>query len=371
MMTEIEAKKPHPVPKWVWAGLAGLVIVMMGLVVVWGNGRSGQTIPSGSIIYLGWVEDEQVNQLYLVHPNEGEPIRLTETTQGITSFAVSPDGTLVAYSVATDDGNADIWLMNADGSKQKTLLACETALCMRPVWAADNRRVIVERRLLSGEGVPPEAPHLWWLDTQTGETLPVFADAKQTGMGAGLSPDNEWLSYTVPEAQEIRVTHLATGESISAFSQTGEPAVWYPDGEALLISDMVFQGESFSQHLFKLDLASAELTNISGEEIGTNDGLPVFSPNGEWVVFGRKKPRAPMGKQLWLMRPDGSEAISLTEDADVHFNNPGWSPDGTQLVVQGFNQAAPELAPALWVVDVETGEMAALVSPGILPVWLP
>jgi Tol biopolymer transport system component len=78
-----------------------------------------------------------------------------------------------------------------------------------------------------------------------------------------------------------------------------------------------------------------------------------------------------MGKQLWLMRPDGSEAISLTEDADVHFNNPGWSPDGTQLVVQGFNQAAPELAPALWVVDVETGEMAALVSPGILPVWLP
>ena len=371
MMTDIEAKKRHPISKWVWVVLAGTVVVMMGLVVAWGNGRFRQTTPSGSIMYLGWAEDEQVNQLYLIHPNEGEPTRLTETTQGITSFAVSPDGTQVAYSVATEDGDIDIWLMNAGGSKQKLLWTCETALCTRPVWAADNRRVIVERRLLSGEGASPDAPQLWWLDTQTGETLPVFADANRTGMGAGLSPDNEWLSYTVPEAQEIRATHLETGESISAVSQTGEPAVWYPDGEALLISDMVFQGESFSQHLFKLDLESAELTNISGEEIGTNDGLPVFSPNGEWVVFGRKKPRAPMGKQFWLMRPDGSDPISLTEDADLHYNNPAWSPDGTQLAVQVFNQIEPELDQALWLVDVETGEMEALVSPGILPVWLP
>lgn len=374
-MTETEAveneeKKPHALPKWVWVVLGGVGVLIVGLVV-WGNGRFPKPSTSESIIYLGWEEGEPVNQLYLVHPDEGAPIRLTETTQGITSFAVSPDSTQVAYSVATEDGDIDIWLMNIDGSNQKQLWACGTALCTHPVWAADNRRVIVERRLLSGEGASPEAPQLWWLDTQTGETLPVFADAKQTGMGARLSPDNQWLSYTVPEAQEIRVTQLETGESISALSQTGESAVWYPDGKALLMSDMVFQGESFSQHLFNLDLESAALTNISGEEIGTNDGLPVFSPDGEWIVFGRKKPRAPMGKQLWLMHPDGSDPIGLTEDATMHYNNPAWSPDGTKIVMQSFNQAEPEADPGLWLVDVETGELEALVSPGILPVWLP
>ncbi len=374
-MTETEAveneeKKPHAIPKWVWVVLGGVGLLIIGLLV-WGNGRFSKPSTSENIIYLGWKEGEQVNQLYLVHPEEGTPKRLTETMQGITSFAVSPDGTQVAYSVATEDGDIDIWLMNTDGSKQKQLWTCETALCTHPVWAADNRRVIVERRQLFGEGAPPEAPQLWWLDTQTGETLPVFADAKQTGMGARLSPDNQWLSYTVPEAQEIRVTQLETGESISALSQTGEPAVWFPDGKALLMSDMVYQGESFSQHLFNLDLESAALKNISGEEIGTNDGLPVFSPDGEWIAFGRKKPRAPMGKQLWLMHPDGSDPIGLTEDANMHYNNPAWSPDGTKIVMQSFNQAEPEADPSLWLVDVETGELEALVSPGILPVWLP
>jgi Tol biopolymer transport system component len=225
--------------------------------------------------------------------------------------------------------------------------------------------------MLSGDGTHPEEPQLWWLDTQTGESLPVFADANQTGFGASLSPDNQWLSYIVPEAQEIRVTHLETGEHISAPNQTGESSVWHPDGQSLMMSDMWFQGESFSQHLFNMDLDTAELINISGEQVTTNDSLPVFSPNGEWVAFGRKKPRAPMGKQLWLMRPDGSEPISITENADMHYNNPAWSPDGTQIVMQGFNQAEPNSFPMLWVVDVETEELEALVSPGIQPVWLP
>lgn len=368
-MTETEKSRTNRIPKLVWWVLAGVAVLMIGLV--WWNGRSATTTTNSHILYLGWEEDEQVNQLYLTHPDNNQPIRLTEVTHGVTSFAASPDSTKVAYSVATEDGDIDIWLMNTDGTKQKRLWACQTALCTRPIWASDNRRLIVERRLLSGDGTHPEAPQLWWLDTQTGESLPVFADTNETGLGARLSPDNRWLSYIVPEAQEIRVTHLETGESISAPSQTGEPPVWHPNGEALMMSDMWFQGESFSQHLFNINLNTAELINISGEELETNDGLPVFSPDGEWVAFGRKKPRAPMGKQLWLMRPDGSDSIGITENADFHYNNPTWSPDGTQIVVQGFHQAEPDSFPMLWLVDVETGELEALASPGIQPLWLP
>jgi len=368
-MDEKEKTKSYHIPKLAWGVLGGLTVLVIGLV--WWNGRSASTNTSGNIIYLSWEEDEQINQLYIVDPDNNQPSRMTETPYGVTSFAVSPDSTKVAYSVATEDDNIDIWLMNTDGTKQEQLWACQTALCTRPVWASDNRRLIVERRMMPGEGLHPEAPQLWWLDTQTREALPVFSDDNQTGFGARLSPDNEWLSYIVPEAQEIRATHLETGETISAPSQTGEPAVWHLNGETLMISDMWFQGESFSQHLFNINLANTELTNISGEDLETNDSLPVFSPDGEWVAIGRKKPRAPMGKQLWLMRPDASEPTSLTENADIHYNNPAWSPDGTQLVVQGFLQTAPESLPKLLLVDVETGELKELVSPGIQPAWLP
>jgi Tol biopolymer transport system component len=103
----------------------------------------------------------------------------------------------------------------------------------------------------------------------------------------------------------------------------------------------------------------------------TNDGLPVFSPDGEWLAFGRKKPRAPMGKQLWLMRPDGSDSRAITENADIHYNNPTWSPDGAQLAVQGYALAEPEASPVVWLVDVESGELEKLTAPGLQPVWLP
>lgn len=368
-MAEKEEQKTVTIPKWVWLILAGFGVLVVGLV--WWNGRSPAPATSGNIMYLGWQGDEVINQLYLIDPDVGEPYQITDMPQGITHFSISPDGSQVAYSAVNEDDTIGIWIMNVDGTKQKKLWSCPDALCIRPVWAGDGRRLIVERRALSGSGDHPSAPQLWWLDAQTGESLLVFADDTQTGYGARLSPDDQWLSYIVPEAQEIQIAHLQTGESITAPSQTGEPAVWYPDGQALLISDIWFQHEAFSQHFFNIDLNSAALTNISGEDVETNDSLPVFSPDGEWVAFGRKKPRAPMGKQLWLMRPDGSDSRSLTEDSDMHHNNPSWSPDGNQIVVQGFLQTEPNSSPGLWLVDVESGDLEELASPGIQPVWLP
>jgi hypothetical protein len=40
-------------------------------------------------------------------------------------------------------------------------------------------------------------------------------------------------------------------------------------------------------------------------------------------------------------------------------------------VVQGFLQTEPNSSPGLWVVDVESGDLEELASPGIQPVWLP
>ena len=363
--------RPYHIPKLIWLVLAGTGVLMIGLVW-WGwHGRSAPVTTSDNILYLGWEEGESINQLYIVNPDGGDPVKLTDTPHGIVDYAVSPDGAQIAYSVANEDSSVDVWLMNSDGKKQKRVWTCENALCTRPVWAADGRRLIVERRALSESGAPSGMPQLWWLDTQTGETLSAFAVADQTGFGAQLSPDDQGLSYIVPEAQEIRVTHLETGESIIIPSQTGETAVWHPNGESLLTSDIRFQGEEFSHHLFSVDLESAELTNISGADLVTNDGLPVFSPDGKWIAFGRKKPRTPMGKQLWLMRPDGSEAAAITEDAEIHYNNPAWSPDGAQIVVQGYYLAEPEASPTLWLVDVAAGELEELVSPGTQPTWLP
>lgn len=373
--------QPSPVSSPRFTRFDGVVLAVIGsallltlLLTWWQQGTNLPTFAESEnprILYLGWAEGEDSNQLYVINPDGSGQKRLTDEPLGVSDFAVSPDGTMIAYSAMNEDGSVDLWQMDAAGNRRKQLLACPEAACSQAEWAPDGRRLVYERRTIPVLGAPPGTPRLWWLDTQTGETISVFQDNQWLGLGAEISPNGRFLSYISPINQEIQVYDMETGDSIAIPSKTGEPGVWSPDSQTLLISEIQFQGEQFSTHLFSTDLESAVLTNISGEETESNDGLPVFSPDGEWLAFGRKKPRAPMGKQLWLMRPDGSEARGITENADIHYNNPAWSPDGAQIVMQGYALAEPQAAPVLWLVDVANGKLAELTSPGIQPVWLP
>ncbi|PIE81923.1 MAG: hypothetical protein CSA11_02075 [Chloroflexi bacterium] len=357
----------------VWL-VVGSALLLALLLAFWQRDMALPTFAESEeprILFLGWEEERDFNQLYVVNPDGSGRERLTNAARGVSDFAVSPEGTTIAYTVVNEDGTVDLWQMDADGRRQRRLLACEAATCTKPEWAPDGRRLVYQRRNIPEPGAPPATPRLWWLDTQTGETISIFQDNQWLGHGARISPNGRYLSYISPLNQEIHVYEIETGESLVIPSKTGEPGVWSPDSSSLLISDMQFEGEQFAIHLFSTNLDNAELTNISGEGLETNDSFPVFSPDGTWLAFGRKKPQAPMGKQLWLMRPDGSEATAITENADIHYNNPTWSPDGSQIVVQGYFLTEPEAEPHLWLVNVETREIEEMEVAGIQPAWLP
>ena len=57
----------------------------------------------------------------------------------------------------------------------------------------------------------------------------------------------------------------------------------------------------------------------SGEQrvsgIEAEESEPAWSPDGTWIAYVRRTPGTP-AKELWLMRPDGSERRALTKLAD-------------------------------------------------------
>jgi Tol biopolymer transport system component len=63
--------------------------------------------------------------------------------------------------------------------------------------------------------------------------------------------------------------------------------------------------------------------------------------------------------------------IQLTNDPGKHHGPPTWSPDGRWLVFQQFAQAESNAEPEIWLLNIETQEAKMLVSPGILPTWMP
>lgn len=321
------------------------------------------------ILYLAWNEDNYY-QLFTVSPEGGDPTPLTFPPDDVLDFAVSPDGTVIAYSSYREDGGSDLYLIDSDGENRRQLLDCAQGACSNPTWEPNGRRLIYERRTITAEGGSPGPPRLWWLDLNTNQTVAVFGDTQWLGSFARFSPDGQWIAYISPNNQEIQAYHLESGRSVRIPSSSGEAPTWDADSSSVLVTEIDFAGEQYSIYIYRVEVATTEVTRMSGED-EVIDGWPTWSPGERWIAFNRKPAGAPTGKQLWMMAADGSETVQLTNDPGLHHGPPAWSPDGRWLVYQQFAQAEPNAHPEIWLLNVETLEARELATPGIQPAWLP
>ena len=316
--------------------------------------------------------DAQGNdQLFVISPEGGQPSQLTQEKLGVWDYTLSPDGASLIYAVLRQDGGSDLWEIASDGAGQHQLIACPDAACSGAAWSPDGRRLVYERRNMLVPGAAPGPPHLWWLDPATGETVPVFQDNQWLGYGARWSPDSNWLSYVSPSNQGVQVYNVNDGRSFLIPSQMGGLAVWSPQGDALLVTDIQRQEEGFAVHLLRADPTNGQLTDLSGSEASVEDSSPVWSPDGAWIALTRKPAGASMGKQIWLMRPDGSEAHYLTNNTEIHHGLPEWSPDSRYLLYQSYPLKELGAQPGIWLLDTQTERTQELITPGNRPTWLP
>lgn len=329
------------------------------------------------LLYIG--PDDQTNQqLFAIDPiNETTPNQLTDTPFGIWDYTPAPDGSIVAYAQLTEEGSSDLWAVTLDGKDRYQLLACPTAACNGVAWAPDSDRLIYERRNILEQGGIPGPPRLWWLARDTGDTLPVFDDNQLLGYGARWSFDGQWLSYIVPIKQELHIYNVQDGRSSIIPNRMGQPASWSPNQNQLLITDLQQVGEGFAIHLLLVDPDQDLVIDLSQTSTNSENGAmveddsPAWSPDGQWIAFTRKPPRASMGKQIWLMRVDGSEARHLTDTPELHFGWPGWHPDGSSLVFQRFHLREIGGKPTIGLINLETNFIQDLFSPANRPSWLP
>jgi Tol biopolymer transport system component len=319
-----------------------------------------------------------------------QPRQVTQEAQGVYDYDISPDGTHFVYAVRRADGGADLRSINTDGSNAADLVLCPNQACVSPAFSPDGQYLAYERHTL----VKGLAGDLTFGPAQV--DVRSLADGSEQVLGDSDARFPRWgpdgrLGYLDTGRAAIVVQDLKTGSVTYVPNASGEMGTWSPDGQSLIFSELFFPPEAtpapnatgeaegsdrIYNYLVKTTIATNATQNLSGANL-VDDASPAYTPSGAWLAFGRKSISAGQwtpGRQLWLMRPDGSEAHALTNDPLYNHSAFRWGPDGAALAYMRFNVANPSAPAEIWLADItaQAGSANArrLVN-GYLPEWLP
>ncbi len=300
--------------------------------------------------------------------------QLTTGPLNLWDFSVSPTGQLV-YSTLKEDGTSDLWLIQPGERTATRFVPCPNAVCSSSAWSPDGKLLAYARRNATEFGAAAlSPPRLWLFDPATGESVPIFADNQTLAFDPSWSFDGGWLGYVAPDSGGVGIVNLATGETNLYATTSGETGSWHPGANRFLYSLLRPLGDQYASHLILVDPLTGTTENLSGEDALVEDGSPAWSPDGNWIAWRRKEltgPGATPGKQIWLMRADGSDAHALTADAAYDQSAPHWSPDGRYLLFHKLPLKGPNITMSVWVLDVVTGESWPVAEPGQRPQWVP
>jgi Tol biopolymer transport system component len=127
---------------------------------------------------------------------------------------------------------------------------------------------------------------------------------------------------------------------------TTDEATWMsvdvaPDGK-MIVFDLL--GD-----LYTMPFAGGEAKKISSG-LGFNN-QPRYSPDGRWIAYVSDQGGA---ENVWISRPDGTEAKQLSQDEEVEFASPSWTPDG-QYVMAARESQFPVQNFELWMYHLKGG----------------
>jgi len=302
-------------------------------------------------------------------PPGGAPVQVTHTQGRVYDYDVAHSGDRLVYSAKNDQAGADLWQIDRDGSHASKLVNCGADMCSMSAWAPQDTRLAYIRQPPG----PSSAPRLWTVDMSTGQTAPLYQDPQISGSEPSWSPNGEWLAFFDRQATGLRVLNVQTSESFVLPSLMGQVGGWSPDSQQLAFADIKLGGPQIATILQVADMQAHSLRLIIDTDRGWSDfGPPAWSPAGDWLVLSLRTAEGGVGKQLWLMRPDGTSAQALTHAPNYTHGSYHWDAAGKALLFQRYDLSTPNAAPEimLWQ-GPDSGEPRLLVTNAALPRWLP
>jgi DNA-binding winged helix-turn-helix (wHTH) protein/Tol biopolymer transport system component len=144
---------------------------------------------------------------------------------------------------------------------------------------------------------------------------------------AAVSPDGKYLAYS--DNTGIYLKLIRTGEVHPVplppnFSARVDD--WFPDGSRLLVSRWDEPGKA---NLWSISVFGGSARPLADDALGG-----AVSPDGAHIAFRRAELNyydGLVGREIWVMRSDGTDQVKIATDKSWSRGTPTWSPDGKRI----------------------------------------
>ena len=110
------------------------------------------------------------------------------------------------------------------------------------------------------------------------------------------------------------------------------------------------------------------------------DASPAWSPDRQKITFmsfrdeHERQGRVGITGDIWVMNPDGTNPINLTQSPERWDRSPSWSPDGKQIIFGSAGFFKGVVRSDIWVMDADGGNRRNLTNDDAIdvnPDWSP
>ena len=250
----------------------------------------------------------------------------------------SPDGTRISYVAPGEPGGAQIWVRYMDAEGSTTQITRLTESPSEVEWSPDGKSLAFGMLVRQSDdwriAMPAPPRGAKWVEPPRVVTKVRYRADRQGFLENGLRQ-----LFTVP-------ADGGTPRQITSGDWPANGNTWTPDGKALLFTSNRVADAEYTwrqSDIYKVDVASggiAQLTKRNGPDNG-----PVPSPDGRLIAYTGYDSTDATWKDaiLYVMDADGSNPRALTEKLDRSPSGMFWSPDGTGVYFNAENEGARNL----------------------------
>jgi len=264
------------------------------------------------------------NEIYVMNGDGTDQTRLTTNASDDVYPLWSPDSTKIVF-VSKRDGNNEIYVMNADGTSQTRLTTAgglypEWSGGSNPAWSPDGTKIAFSS--MRGNDVDLQ---IYVMNADGSKQIRLT-----NSIGMHFNP--KWS----PDGTKIAFDIFAGGNQISVINADGTYAdtflfdhpnlypAWSPDGTKLAF-----------QWWARMAPNTEGICVINA--VGTGNGImldnhetdPLWSPDGTKIVFVRDN-------EIYVMNPDGTSQTRLTNNL-ADDSEPDWGPAITPITITSPN----------------------------------